>query len=268
MGILHSAKTCSPVRKVGVLIIVGGPQYRVGAHRQFVRMARALAVEGFPVFRFDYRGMGDSSGSCGGFEHVAPDIRVACDAFLSESRGLEGVVVFGLCDAASAALMYVQSDPRVQGIILANPWVRTDAGEARSFVRHYYWRRLSQLSFWRKLLSGQLKVGSSLADFVRKWVRAATFFESRVIAAVPYLDRMLRGLRDFPGPILLLISERDLTAQEFCELCRVSTKWKSAVERPGVTTVNCSGADHTFSSQQAHDKLMLTIVGWLTGRDW
>jgi hypothetical protein len=39
----------------GVLVIVGGPQYRAGSHRQFTLLARSLAAGGTPVMRFDYR---------------------------------------------------------------------------------------------------------------------------------------------------------------------------------------------------------------------
>jgi dienelactone hydrolase len=42
------ARPEQPTRR-GV-IVVGGPQYRVGSHRQFLQLARALAAEG--VFRF------------------------------------------------------------------------------------------------------------------------------------------------------------------------------------------------------------------------
>ncbi len=48
---------------VGVAIIVGGPQYRAGSHRQFILLARRLAHAGIPALRFDYRGMGDSPGA-------------------------------------------------------------------------------------------------------------------------------------------------------------------------------------------------------------
>ena len=41
----------------GVLIVVGGPQYRVGSHRQFTLLARHLASLRIPVLRFDCRGM-------------------------------------------------------------------------------------------------------------------------------------------------------------------------------------------------------------------
>ena len=45
--------------EVGVLIVVGGPQYRVGCHRQFLLLARRAAAAGYPVFRFVYRGVGE-----------------------------------------------------------------------------------------------------------------------------------------------------------------------------------------------------------------
>ena len=37
-----------------VIVVVGGPQYRVGSHRQFVQLSRALASAGHATLRFDY----------------------------------------------------------------------------------------------------------------------------------------------------------------------------------------------------------------------
>ncbi len=110
LGILHSP-TC-PESTIGVLVVVGGPQYRVGSHRQFVLMARALAESGFSVLRFDYRGMGDSEGSTRTFKDVGPDIAAAIDVLLREQPLLTGVVLWGLCDAASACLMYCKGPAR------------------------------------------------------------------------------------------------------------------------------------------------------------
>ena len=50
------------VASTGVLVVVGGPQYRVGSHRQFVLLARALARRGIAAMRFDCAAMGDSAG--------------------------------------------------------------------------------------------------------------------------------------------------------------------------------------------------------------
>src|SRR5882672_7230784 len=64
-------------RDVGVVVVVGGPQYRVGSHRQFILLARTLASEGIACLRFDYRGMGDSEGEARSFESVDADIACA-----------------------------------------------------------------------------------------------------------------------------------------------------------------------------------------------
>ena len=58
VGILSGAR--SGVRR-GVLVVVGGPQYRAGSHRQFTLLARHLAEYGLPALRFDYRGIGATS---------------------------------------------------------------------------------------------------------------------------------------------------------------------------------------------------------------
>lgn len=82
VGIIHGAGSGD----TGVLVIVGGPQYRVGSHRQFLLLARYLAANNVPVMRFDYRGMGDSEGDIRSFESIDDDIRAAIDAFSKLSR--------------------------------------------------------------------------------------------------------------------------------------------------------------------------------------
>src|ERR1700686_2655578 len=79
-------------RPRGVLIVVGGPQYRVGSHRQFALLANHLAQQGTPVMRFDYRGMGDSSGDRKDFEQVTQDLRAAVDTFFGAVEEMHDVV--------------------------------------------------------------------------------------------------------------------------------------------------------------------------------
>jgi uncharacterized protein len=262
VAVLHPAGQGTP--SVGVLVVVGGPQYRVGSHRQFVLMARALANGGFPALRFDYRGMGDSDGEVHTFETCGDDIRATIEAFMAAIPTLKGVVVWGLCDAASAVLMHAANDPRVLGMVLVNPWVRTTAGEARAYVQHYYGQRLLQASFWRKLFCGKLDVMRSVRDFVR------TVGESRSAGAtarapISFIERMRIGLTSFMRPVLLLISERDLTAAEFMTLCE-SDAWRQALTRSSVQVVRLAGADHTFSSRNALDLATRHCLEWLAAR--
>ena len=138
-AILSPAAQCaSSLRTRGVLVVVGGPQYRAGSHRQFALLARALAAQGIPAMRFDYSGMGDSSGPARNFEDVDSDMRAAIDRFMAAVPGMREVVIWGLCDAASAALFYAQHDRRVAGLVLLNPWARTPDSHARATLKHYY----------------------------------------------------------------------------------------------------------------------------------
>ena len=119
IGVLHRPQAAALGSRPGVVIVVGGPQYRVGSHRQFVLLARALAARGFPVLRFDLSGMGDSGGEFAGFERSGADIRAAIDALQHLDKSVGEVCLWGLCDGASAALMYVPTDTRVSQLVLS-----------------------------------------------------------------------------------------------------------------------------------------------------
>lgn len=247
----------------GVLILVGGPQYRVGSHRQFVLLSRRLAASGFPVMRFDYRGMGDSTGPARDFEGVGDDVAAAIDAFLECCPGLQRVILWGLCDAASAALLYcaARPDPRVGGLCLLNPWVRSAETLARTQVKHYYWRRLLAMSFWLKLLRGRLNVLAAIKELAGK-LRLANR-KASAPGTRPFQAIMADGLRSFGGPVLLLLSGDDYTAKEFLEHVAVDSHWHGLLDRPALLRREFAGADHTFSTAADRARVEDAVVAWL-----
>jgi exosortase A-associated hydrolase 1 len=239
--------------EVGVLVIVGGPQYRVGSHRQFVLLARALASAGIACMRFDHRGVGDSSGAMRSFEAIGEDIGAAVDAFLARAPRLTRVVLWGLCDAASAACFYAAGDLRVAGLVLLNPWVKTDASEASAYLRHYYLRRLLEPAFWGKVLRGEFAAGRSvrsLGALIKRASRRSTYGAgSARPGAEPSLpDRMAEALARFRGRVLLVLSGNDLTAAEFRDTAARSSAWSEALRANPPATVELPQADHTFST--------------------
>ena len=263
VGIYHAPAGRSS-SSIGVIVLVGGPQYRVGSHRQFVLMARRLAADGYPVLRFDFRGMGDSSGPPRGFEQVQDDIRSAVDAMMAKCPGMRAVVLFGLCDAASAALMYGASDERVRGLMLANPWVRTPQGEAAAYVSDYYSRRILQRSFWNKLLTGRVGVKKAVSGFFRLLrVSRTEDISGRTVPGLDFVERMRRGLAGFDGPVLVLLSGRDLTAREFIELTNASPGWGELMRSARVTRVDLPQADHTFSSSASLAQANEACIDWM-----
>jgi len=263
VGVLHEA-----AGRRGILILVGGPQYRVGSHRQFVLMARAFAASGFPVLRFDYRGMGDSDGEPRTFEDIADDIRRAIEVFARECAGLEEIVLWGLCDAASSASMFCNAEPRIGALILANPWVRNDRAEARSYLKHYYSGRLLQKSFWAKALRGQVDVAGACREVVQKVL--AGIAPTRGDKEPPlqsFIVRMRSGLERFNGPVLILMSGRDLTAQAFRELATADADWQRVLARPHVRQIELPSADHTFSARRELDRASEHCLSWLRELD-
>ncbi|MGD9834504.1 MAG: hydrolase 1, exosortase A system-associated [Piscinibacter sp.] len=249
---------------VAMLVVVGGPQYRVGSHRQFVRLARAAASHGVPCLRFDYRGMGDSEGDLRSFEQVGDDVQAALDALARLVPRARRLVVWGLCDAAAAAMMFATADPRVAGLVLANPWARSDATLAATRVKHYYGARLLQREFWAKLLGGRFDWrGSwrSLRDNLGHALRRPAAANRGVAAS--FQSRMAAGLRAFTGRTLLLISEKDLTALEFLQYTSASPEWRGLLQRPGVQRADVASADHTFSSRPWAERVEAVTCQWL-----
>lgn len=262
IGILARPAGDSPV---GVVIVVGGPQYRAGSHRHFVFLARTLAAGGYPVLRFDFRGMGDSSGAQRSFEEVGDDIGAAIDALLRACPGMERVVLWGLCDGASAALLYRHQtrDPRVEGLVLVNPWVRSEATLARTRVKHYYGQRLLQRAFWLKLLRGELAIGQSLLGLFGSLGQSLAGRRHEPGKQLSYQERMAAAWRDFPGRILLVLSGQDYVAKEFMEYARSDSAWSGLLERRGVRQILLPEADHTFSSQMARRQFEALVLRWL-----
>jgi len=261
VGILHNGE---PHATLGVVIVVGGPQYRVGSHRGFVILARQLAATGIPVFRFDFRGMGDSNGLPRGVANANADIRAAIDHFQTQSPSLKSVVLLGLCDGASQSLLYCPHDIRIARLVLLNPWIRSEDGGARYPFRHYYLPRMMRWNFWKRILTGDHEIGSpirAIATILIEPIRRGR--RGRKSRSVSLASRMELGLGRFDGPVLLLISNSDLVGREFLEYAKSSDVWTKAIDSSQVTVKVLPNANHTMTARTDLDSAIAEVIGWL-----
>lgn len=250
-AIIH-APTGGQHSKTGVLIIVGGPQYRVGSHRQFVKLSRFLASNGIASMRADTSGMGDSRGDKTVFFQQSNDIDAAIAAFMQHVPQLDNLVLWGLCDAASAILIKLQQpEPRIRGLVLLNPWVRQPQSHAKALIKHYYLKRMLQADFWHKVFSGKFAILSGTRTLLTTWRAAKRTTDTALTAGVTaqnYVAAMLKGAQAFAGAIQFITSGNDLTAQEFIALCQQHPAWHQLLTQSYHNHIAL--ADHTFSCAQ------------------
>lgn len=230
----------------GLLLVSGGNELRSGAWCGQAQLAARLAQAGFPVFRYDRRGVGDSEGENPTFRHSAPDIAAALAAFRAAAPHLSRVVAFGNCDAA-AALMLFAHGLGIDGLVLANPWT-IDGEEApqampASAIRSRYLAKLANpREVWR-LLTG----GVNLAKLARGLRGAA---RSNAPAPAGLVAEMRQGLATFAGPATILLASGDRTAQMFGEC------WDAA--DPRIERID--SASHSFSDEAAREWLYARLV--------
>ena len=104
-----------------VLILNAGVVHRAGPFRMNTELARTLAKSGYPVFRFDLAGIGDSEKVVADARHYKQrnldDVGEAIQ-FLSEKLGHENIVVTGLCTGADLSHRALVKYPQVCNAIL------------------------------------------------------------------------------------------------------------------------------------------------------
>ncbi|MDT3680090.1 MAG: hydrolase 1, exosortase A system-associated [Burkholderiaceae bacterium] len=246
LGVLARPSPDAPQHPTGVVIVVGGPQTRVGSHRQFVLLARALAGAGYPCLRFDYTGMGDSPGPKPDFEAAEDDIRRACDALLAAAPGCRRIVLWGLCDGATAAVFHAVTDERVTAVIAANPWARSDSTRSAALVKTHYGSRLRSAEFWKKLASGGIDVVATAKELVGHVARARNGGRDDKSGSSEPLNlpqRFATALRKIQARVHLQLSGNDLTAAEF----EVAMKTAGILDTLEASVLRLADADHTFS---------------------
>ena len=232
----------------GLLIVSGGNEIRAGAFGGQAEIAARIAAAGFPVFRFDRRGIGDSEGENRGFRKSAKDISAALDAFRAIVPQIGRVVAFGNCDAASALML--AGGAGCDGLVLSNPWTlddmaAPDAAPPPEAIRARYAAKLRNPREVARLLGGGVSLGK-LARGIGQMLRPAP--------PPPGLAEELRtGLARYTGDVCILLATADRTAQLF----------ESVWDRSDPRIRRCEGAGHAYVEPAHRDWLVAEILAAL-----
>jgi exosortase A-associated hydrolase 1 len=229
----------------GLLLVTGGNEVRSGAFSGQAALAARIAAAGFPVFRFDRRGVGDSGGENRGFRKSARDIQCALAAFRVIAPQVQRVVGFGNCDAASALMLAKGAE--CDALVLSNPWTieGDDATPPPSAVRARYAEKLRNPREVVRLLTGGVNLGKLAKGLVQAGRRSA--------APTSLAGEMAAGLASFDGPVRIVLAGADRTAQVFAE------NWPFNDER----VVRCERAGHAWAEPHAREFLDRELIEML-----
>ncbi|MCZ8369351.1 MAG: hydrolase 1, exosortase A system-associated [Porphyrobacter sp.] len=217
----------------GLLIVSGGNEIRSGAFGGQAMLAARIAAAGYPVFRFDRRGIGDSEGENREFRHSAKDVSAAIDALRGMVPQICRVVAFGNCDAASALML--AKGAGVDALVLSNRWtieqnISSSAGETRppAAVRARYREKLKNPREVIRLATG----GVNLGKLARGMIHALRPSPPPSSLATD----MTAGLAEFGGPVRILLATADRTAEMF----------EAAWDKDDHHIRRCEGASHAY----------------------
>ena len=234
----------------GLLIVSGGNEVRSGAFGGQARLAKRIAAAGFPCFRFDRRGVGDSEGENRGFRSSRRDIASAREALMALAPDVERVVAFGNCDAASALML--TGGEGFDGLVLSNPWTIEEDDEATgdatpppAAIRERYAAKLKDPSEIKRLLGG----GVDLKKLARGLFRSV----APASASSSLADEMREGLEGYQGRVDILLAGRDRTAQVF------ESHWDTS----DVRISRCPGATHGYVEGESFDWLEKQVLAAL-----
>lgn len=232
----------------GLLIVSGGNEIRSGAFGGQADMAARIAARGFPCFRFDRRGIGDSEGENRGFRHAAGDIAAALGAFRAMVPQVTRVIAFGNCDAASALML--AGGAGFDGLVLSNPWTIEDGAQADDTpppgaVRARYLEKLTNAREVMRLASGGVNL--------RKLARGVLHAMRPPPPPSTLAQEMAEGLTGFSGEVRILLATADRTAQVF------ETAWDMSDPR----IRRCEGAGHAYVEPAHRDWLEAQLLEML-----
>jgi exosortase A-associated hydrolase 1 len=229
----------------GLLIVSGGNEIRSGAFGGQAEIAARIAAAGFPVFRFDRQGVGDSEGENRGFRHSARDIAAALAAFRAMVPQVTRVVAFGNCDAASALML--AGGVGFDALVLSNPWT-IEGNEADNStpppeaVRARYLQKLTNPREVMRLLGGGVNL--------RKLARGVVHALKPPPPPSTLAQEMATRLADYAGEVRIFLATADRTAQVF----------EAAWDRADPRIRRCEGAGHAYVEPEHRDWLEAQLI--------
>ena len=248
--------------RLGVLFVNSLSLPRAASGDSAVHWADSIANLGYPAFRIDFPGLGDSDGeastdlldsvNAGGFASVT----AAIVHELVNRFGLSGMVIFGHCAGSVSALYASGASPECRGLILLDtyfhlpqatrPRVRQELSDwaRRSRVGRFLSNSYDRARNLRLALSGNAPPGNANIQLLACWKQVAA-----------------------TGLPILLLQAPGIKAQgakpRVGEFDYIDYVMKMAGRKSRVSVEFVESADHSFANREGRAAVQDHIADWL-----
>lgn len=282
-GTFHPAPDSgiSTAGKVGILFTNAGLLPRSARGDLATKFADTFAQWGYPCFRFDLPGLGDSSGEVPAeiFEfyewvqegHFAAPTHQLAQA-LCDRHHLSGIVLFGHCGSATTAAFAAMRDPSglIKGLILLDPSFilykaaapkiaakpKVEAAPAQPGALEKLQKRIQELR--QKFV--QTRVGFALKTAWRRTKKRALALRGSVLPENAN-HALIRGWLDFGRkglPLLAFHADRGDRVIAFDYLHYLQAQSKGAIQYTSV-----KGTNHSFVEGPGPEAIRSGARTWL-----
>jgi pimeloyl-ACP methyl ester carboxylesterase len=246
-----------PQSSVGIIILNSLAPTRAGKGDSSVAWANAFANHGYPTFRCDLPGFGDSSGDPPArlldFINNGEYATIAADAVarIAKHFKLQSVILCGLCAGAVSAIFTAGISRECQGLIVLDPYFHlplTHKASARSRLAKIIPAGTLRLS---------LKRFSNWATGARRRLGKKRFPQN---SNHSLLDRWL-GLVNSGMPILVFDHPPNTRRDEEFDYLAYFSQYSEPRHRVVIHSIR--GADHTFANNLGKAAVRQHGLEWL-----
>lgn len=202
---------------VAVLVLFGAGDFpSPGKNQVRARLARGLAELGYHVLRFDYQGVGDSSGALREEKNLDPSDALGALRWLG-AQGFDRIFVVGICWGAAISFDILAEIPQPAGLVLVGlPVGAADHREAKLAQRQLSWylKRGASFTALRQILgtdAAARRRRATFKDSMQRKVRrrrSANASPAASPTSSSLLERVSSTLQS-GVPVLLLYGRRD-----------------------------------------------------------
>lgn len=268
-------------RPVGVLFLNPGYLPRSARGDLYVRLADQVARQGYPAFRFDLSGLGESEGELP--DNVLPffvkvqngEYAVEVGQLVHEivrQHGLGGIVLAGICGGAVTSLFAVRKSlpGDVRGLILLDPTFKTFSAQLppkapKDGMAGVWSDAISRIQGTHTRIRGKIvrtNIGERMSVAYAKLKKTARALLFNKLPANTNMSLIRCWQEQTGGGMPLLVFNADSEVRRLDEYDYSHYLLKGS--RDNISWINIEETNHSFLEGQAPKILQDTICHWLS----